>query len=167
MKKQLLLKKFEYVIPASALSLAVVNRKYIPPAHLPLMKVIIDFENGQLKLEGDWQFMMTANKHNDANCLSFHRERVKIETSIYSKLVLDLDDPYSDGLVLPLEGSINDRSFASPCTGLLVIDNAGDSNRLISDQWAISFYLYDIQFDNSEIKFRLPLYQTMVDGKNN
>lgn len=167
MEKQLLLRKFEYVIPASALSLAAINRNYVTSTHLPLMKVIIDFENAHLKLEGDWQFMMAANKHNDANCLKFHRERVKIETAIYSKLILNLDDPYSDGLVLPLEGSINDRSLVSPCTGLLVIDNARGSNRLLSGQWAISFYLYDIQFDNSEIKFRLPLYQTMVDGRNN
>ena len=167
MKKQLLLKKFEYTIPASAFALAVVNRKYIAPAHLPLMKVMIDFENGQLKLEGDWQFIMAANKHNDANCPGFHRERVKIETAFYSGLTLNLNDPYSDGLVLPLEGSITDRSFVNLCTGLLVIDNVRGSNGLISDQWAISFYLYDTQFDTGEIKFKLPLYQTMVDGSNN
>lgn len=167
MKQPVLLKQFEYTIPASALALAVVNKNHIVAEHLPLMKVTIDFENGVLKLQGDWQFMMAANKHNEASCSRYHRERVNIEASVYPELIINLSDPSSDGLVLPVEGSIKDGNFLSSCSGLIVIDNVRGFNELISSQWSISFYLYDLQFDECEIKFKLPLYQTSCNENNN
>jgi len=157
MKQQILLKEFEYSIPASSMVLAHLKQDQIIAEHLPLMKVAVDFETGLLKLEGDWRFMMASNKHNKASWFACHRERVKIETAIYPALAINLDDPESDGLIFPLEGVIKDGNTLSSCSGLLVFDKTPGGNDLVNYQWEISFYLYDSQFDDCEIKFKLPV----------
>ncbi|MEP7374273.1 MAG: hypothetical protein ABI675_12835 [Chitinophagaceae bacterium] len=167
MKKSSLLKQFNYSIPSSALVLTGMKQNHIAAEHLPLMNVAIDFENGILKLEGDWPFMIASNKHNEASWFGHHRERVKIETTIYPAFAIDLNDPESDGLVFPLEGNIKDGNQPGSCSGLLVIDNVRRNNGLIGNHWNISFYLYDAQFDDCEIKFKLPLYQTLFNENNN
>ncbi|MBC7937462.1 MAG: hypothetical protein H7Y86_19115 [Rhizobacter sp.] len=156
MKKQILLKQFEYAIPVSALAITGIRAKHIA-GHLPLMKVNIDFENGSLAVEGDWQFMMAANQHNEASWFRHHRGRVKIETALYAACAVNLDDEESDGLFCPLQGSIKDGDCIGACSGLLIVDNVRTNNGLTGNQWNISFYIYDV-FDNYEIKFKLPVY---------
>ena len=163
MKKTQLLKQFEYSIPVNAIALAGSDKHHIAISHLPLMKVFIDFEKGELKLEGDWSFMIMANDHNQFTWSRYHRDRVKIETAIYPAFPINLGDHYSDGLVFVMEGSIKEGNTIGACSGLLVIDNNREENGLISNSWAISFYLYDLQADDSEIKFKLPIHQ--VSGK--
>jgi len=141
MKKSSVLKQFKYLIPSSALVLAGMKKNYIANGHFPLMKVAIDFGNGVLKLEGDWQFMMAKNRHNEANWFSHHRKRVKIEAAIYPAMTLDLDDPESDGLVFSLEGKIKDGNHLGSCSGLLAVDNVRGNSGLIGNNWRISFYL--------------------------
>ena len=167
MKKQNLLKHFSYSIPASALLFAGFKGDHIPPEHLPLMKVAIDFENGILRLEGDWRFMMASNRHNEASWFTYHRERVKIETALYPAFAINLDDPGSDGLLFLLEGSIKENSSRSGCSGLLVTDKSrgSRSNGAFSDQWNISLYLYHTQIDNCEIKFKLPFYAGRINSR--
>jgi len=80
---------------------------------------------------------------------------------IYPACAINLNDTESEGLVFPLEGRINDGHFSSSCTGLLVVD------RIIGGQWTISIYLYDARFDDCEIKFKFPLYQTFINEKTN
>lgn len=165
MKKPILLKQFRYSIPPSVIALAGIKKNHIVAEHLPLMKVAVDFENGNLKLEGDWHFMMASNKYNEAGWSDYHRGRVQIETAIYASLAIDLNDPENEGLAFSLEGTIKDGNCLGSCSGLLVLDNARGLNGLISDQWNISFYLYDLQFNDCEIKFKLPVY-TATDNKN-
>jgi hypothetical protein len=105
MKQQKLLKRFEYSIPPSAIVSADVKKDHIAAEHLPLMKVAIDFENGNLKLEGYWHFLTASNVDNEANTFTYHRDRVQIETDIYPSLVVNLNDVKSDGLLFPLEGN--------------------------------------------------------------
>ncbi|MFM9911175.1 MAG: hypothetical protein ACKVOW_17680 [Chitinophagaceae bacterium] len=167
MKQALLLKQFNYTIPASALALALVNKNHVVAEILPLMNVNIDFENGVLNLEGDWQFMIACNKHNEKNWLKYHRERVAIQVAIYADVEINLNNSYMDGLVLALEGSIKDGNCLSSCSGMLVIDNERGNNGLLSKEWFISFYLYDLQFEDCEIKFKLPLYQTTINETSN
>lgn len=158
MKKQLLLKQFEYSIPYSALVAAGVKSNHFFAEHLPLMKVTVDFENGKLKLDGDWRFMLAANKHNEASRFGCDRDRVKIETAIYPACVINLNDPYSNGLMFPLEGNINDGNSLSTASGLLILDNVTAGNGLMSNQWNTSFYIYDAAYNDCEIKFQLPVY---------
>lgn len=167
MKQLLHLKQFDYSITVSSMALAKVKDTHRVAEHLSLMKVNIDFENGILKLEGDWNFMMASNTHNESSWLTCYRERVKIETTIYSDTKINLHDPYCDGLVFPLEGSIKDSKCLGSCAGLLVIDNIRGSNGLIGNQWNISFYLYDAQFADYEIKFKLPVYKMEINADLN
>jgi hypothetical protein len=164
MKKQILLKKFEYSIPLSALVKAGLRKNHFVAERHPLMKVTIDFENGNLTLQGDWQFMMAYNKHSEKSWYSYHKERVKIETAIYPASVINLSDPNSDGLMFPLEGKIKDGNYLSACSGLLIVDNIRGIKGFASDRWNISCYIYDLQFDNCEIKFKLPVYTRIINS---
>lgn len=164
MTKQTLLKRFSYSVPAPEFPFTGLKRNHVTNEHLPLMKVAIDFENGILRLEGDWQFMMASNKHNEASLFTHHRKRVKIETSVCPALAINLNDQYNDGLLFVLNGSIKESTCLSACSGLLLIDKVYGSNDSISNQWNISFYLYDVQFDNCEIKFKLPVYARRVNS---
>ena len=164
MGKQILLKQFEYAIPASALALAGIKGKHIVAEHLALMKVNIDFENGTLALEGDWQFLMASNKHNEASWFRHRRERVKIETSLYPAFAINLNDEESDGLMCPLQGSIKDGNCIAECSGLLIVDNVRTHSGFLSNQWNISFYIYDMLFDKCEIRFTLPVF--FIQGIN-
>jgi len=165
MKEQLLLKQFEYAIPAWPLAKAG-NEKHFVAEHLPLMEVNIDFENGNLALKGDWQFMMAANKHNEASQFWHHKQRVKIETSLYPARPINLNDEESDGLMCLLQGNIKDGNSICPCSGLLIVDYVRTDSGLARNQWDISFYIYDFLFDNCEIKFKLPVYNTGIHSKS-
>lgn len=167
MKRPILLKQFRYSIPPSVFALTRVKKSHFVAEHIPLMKVVIDFENGDLKMQGDWHFMMTSNKHNEATWFDYHKERVQIEAAIYASVAINLNDPENDGLVFPLEGRIRDGKYVGSCSGLLVLDNARGWNGLISDQWNISIYLYDLQFNDCEIKFKLPVYTTTGNKNSN
>jgi hypothetical protein len=156
MKKQILLKQFEYSIPPSVNALTGIKRK-VAGEHLSLMEIAIDFENGRLNLEGDWQFMMASNKQHEASWFSYHRERVKIETTIYPASAINLNDPCTDGLMFPLEGNIKDGMYLSACSGVLIVDNVRGNDDPISNQWNISCYIYDNQIDDCEINFNLPV----------
>jgi len=106
MKEPMFLKRFGYTIPSSVVALMAIKKNHMVAEHLPLMKVVIDFENGNLKLEGDWLFLMASNKYNEVRCSYHHRERVQIEATIYASAPINLDDTENNALVFPLEGTI-------------------------------------------------------------
>ena len=92
MKKQFLLREFRYSIPSAALVVSATKDNHVVAEHLPLMSVCFDFEKGEIKLEGDWQFMMATNKHNEANWFTCHRNRVKITADISGVSPINLCD---------------------------------------------------------------------------
>jgi hypothetical protein len=159
MKKPTLLTQFEYAILPSAIAVTESKKNNFVAEQLPLMKVVIDFEHGHLKLEGDWHFMMSTNKNNDANGFECHLERVQIETDIYASSAIDLNHRANDGLAFPLHGSIKDGNSLSSCSGLLAFDK-DRRIALTNDLWNISLYLYDVHFFEWEIKFTLPILGT-------
>jgi hypothetical protein len=167
MKKEVVLRKFEYSIPLSTMALEDIHESHVLSQHLPLMKVGIDFETGSLKLEGNWRFMLASNDQNDVIWFNYHKERVEIVSKVYSSLPINLNDVGNDGLVFPLEGKIKDGNCLISCTGLLVFDSVADSNRLTHDQWVISFYLYIFDSDDCEIRFKLPVYINALDERYN
>jgi hypothetical protein len=167
MAKPTLLKRLEYAIPASAEALAEIRPGRVVTERAPVMKVNIDFEKSSLKLEGDWQLIIASNNYHEKTWLSYHKERVKIRTSIYPGTVINLEDPKYDGLVFVLEGNIKDGKITGSCSGLLVVENSRVDNGPLSDHWNIIFYLYDLQFDEWEIKFKLPVYINKSNESNN
>lgn len=167
MDKPIFLKRLEYAIPATADALAEISPGRVVTEQAPLMKVNIDFEKSILKLEGDWQLIIASNNYHEKSWLSYHRERVKIKTSIYPGAVINLNDPKFDGLVFVLEGSIKDGKVKGSCSGILVVENTRANNGSLSDHWNVIFYLYDLQFDEWEIKFKLPVYINKLNESNN
>lgn len=163
MKKQSLLKQFYYSIPASVLVTADSKLSHAFSEQLPLMAVSFDFENGKMKLEGEWDFMMASNRHNEANWFTAKRNRVKIIMDIVPAAVINISNDETDGMVLPIEGYINDGESIGGCSGLIVIDNVKQNKEHLSNLWDISFYVYDLQYEFCEIKFKLPLNINSLD----
>lgn len=167
MKKQFILKEFKYSIPSGTPVICATKDNYVVAGHLPLMRVFFDFENGKMKLEGDWQYMMAANKHNETNWFTCHSNRVKITADILKPAPVNLNDKETDGMVLPLDGLIDDGESIGGCSGLIIIDNVKGKKGRFSNQWDISFYMYDLQFEFCEIKFRIPVYMHAVKELEN
>lgn len=167
MKKQSVLKYFEYRIQPPAMTLAETSGKHVAIQHMPLMKVAFDFEKGKMKLEGDWHFMINANKHNETNWFTGNRERVRIDASILPVFPINFDDPATDGLMLPLEGKINDGESIGDCSGLIVLDAKQDNKKSGVSEYRLSFYVYDLQYEYCEINFKLPVFNNLAESEIN
>lgn len=162
MQTKNLLHVFEYaVIPSVSLVSLAKTAKHPVAEHLPLMQVRIDFEDGKLILKGDWHFLMASNRQADPSWFSFHSGRVTIEADIYPTGVIDLDDHNNDGSVFPVQGIVKDGNNFNSCSGLLLLD------KIENHEWSISFFLYDYEVDNCEIKFKLSVYTTSRNANSN
>ncbi len=156
MKKPVPLKLYLYSIPASSGVVSATTKKITKTAaeHAPLLKVAFDFEHGHLRLEGDWQYLVTSSKHSKASWLNYHRERVYINAALYPAYPINLNDDATDGLVFTLQGNIEDGGHTAPCSGLLSIERIWEN---YGPRWTISCSLYDLAFVNCEIKINLPI----------
>jgi hypothetical protein len=158
-----------YAIPASSIAIPAmpkkVNKSY--SEQQPLMKVALDFENGKLKMEGDWQYMMAAHKTNDDAWVNYNEERILVDAAIFPSFVINLSDEESDGLVFAVEGCIKDGAINSYCTGLLIVESIPNRTGFNEQQWNITFHLYDLQIKNCEVIFKLPIYTPTFTNCNN
>jgi hypothetical protein len=157
MTTQTILKQLDYTIPVSSMALSLLPTNQTYAWHLPLMKLNVDFEQGTLFMEGDWSYLVLSNRNNDAKNHYKGRGRVQIESYIYSSQPINLKDVGSDGLMLPIEGVIKDGLSTGSCSGMLIIDNDRTRHGMISNNWSIHVYLYDPQFNDTEIKCKLSL----------
>jgi len=161
------LEEYQCTIPASTLVHATMKKNHADTEQTCLIKVSMNFTEGKFTLVGDWQHLISANKHNELVCSCYHRKKVKIETDIYPSLVIDLEDVDNDGLLFSLQGSVTDEDRIGSCSGLLVLDNVRDSKGDIGNQWNVSFYLYDHCFENCEITFKLPVFADRKSSEAN
>jgi hypothetical protein len=152
------LRQFHYSVSSAALAVSEENHVDQPTDQRPLLNVVIDFEKGELLLEGFYAFIMGFNPQYQLNRYRPKAERLNIRASMHPARSLDLLDPLSNGTVCKLKGIINDEHCRSLCSGLLVIDTIGEKVGLYQEQWNIKLFLYDIQFDNCELQFKLPLF---------
>ncbi|HMF72070.1 MAG TPA: hypothetical protein VK616_11370 [Flavitalea sp.] len=168
MQTQNIISSFEYTAVPSVTMASFVKTARRPVAgHLPLMLVKINFKDGKLILEGDWHFLVASNKHTNPYWFSLHSGRVGVVADIYPAGVIDLDDYNNDGLVFQMEGIIKDGSSLNSCSGLIVLDKIRTSTGISTHKWDISFYLYDYEVNNCEIKLKLPVYTTNDNRNNN
>lgn len=168
MNTDILLQRFEFAImPAASLVSLYENENYPVADHLPLMRVDIDFAKGRFLLDGDWQFMVSANVRSRSEWFSYHEGRVTVDLSLFYSSVIDLSDRFSDGLVIVAEGLIKDGSSINACSGMVILDKSTHPQKSGYHGWDITFYLYDYQEDKCEIKFKLPLYLNNVIQINN
>ncbi|MFT3937020.1 MAG: hypothetical protein QM726_25565 [Chitinophagaceae bacterium] len=156
MQTPVLFKTFNYsIVPATADTQSAEEKAVT--LQQALVDVNIDFEHEDFKLEGDWQYMMAANKHAEENWFNCHN-RVSIKASIYPGTTIDLTDDKNDGLVFLIEGTIKDNENTDSCSGLLVMDKIVNDNETTLNKWNLSFYLYDSAHDDCEIAFKFPVY---------
>ena len=165
MANQVPLKYMAWSITPSVLAMAGANRiqGHRFATHLPLVDIKLDFENGNFFLEGDWHFMMAANRHVERSWFACHSERVKIETSIFPSTVINLSDRSNDGSGFSLEGTLKDGNSMSKCFGLLVLEFTEPVNGLPGNEWNLTFYLYDAMNSECEIRMKLPIYADTVN----
>jgi hypothetical protein len=121
----------------------------------PSLELTIDFHTGNLQLESDWQFINAMNIYHASNSLPDKMEKVKFDLAVCLT-------QSEDGLVLPLEGGVEDENFSGPCSGLLSIDKIKGSNNLM-----LSIYLCDTRFYACEIKLELPIHEPAFEVCNN
>lgn len=158
-----ILSYYEYIIPST--SVQTMEAKWDPDS-APLIKLTADFANGRLLCDADWLFMKNAGDSSFNK--RFNRNgRFFMENFIYPALPADLTKPDADGLLFTLEDSNADEFNPESCTGFLVIDNAGNMNECANHNWNLSFYLYDVLFKGSEIKFKIPVYINSYYERNN
>lgn len=165
MNQPQILRKFEYSIPLSSYSLTGYKSKgsKVYHDHFSLLNLVIDFEEGEMLLEGDWQYMLYANPHRTVSTTASHRGNVVIKAAISADMPLSLSDADTGGFVFPVEGNIKDEFGISACTGMLVFENTSIGQGLQLNRSYISIYLYDWQHEGSEIMFRLPVYVASGD----
>jgi hypothetical protein len=152
------LRQFHYSVSSSALAVSDENYLEQRADYRPLLNVAIDFEKGDISLDGCYAFIMAFNQQDQLNRRRPKAERLKLKVSLQPASALDLDDPLINGTVCTLKGIISDEHCRSLCSGLLVIDTIGEKVGLYKEQWNIRLFLYDIQFDNCELQFKLPLF---------
>jgi len=159
MKNQLLLQKYEYIIPAScgvfARSLNITHKHV--DGRLLFAKMVIDFVNGTLKLETEHQFTTGSGKKNKTSRGFSKNERIVFEGAVYPSIGIDLNDSNNDGLVFPVEAVSNKKDQFDYCIGMLAIDNLQSISGQAS-HWTISLYLYSVRRNDTEIKIKLPVY---------
>ena len=165
MKDKLRLNNFEYsIVPSAMIPETPVTDDAAFVQQLPLLNVRVDFKKGIFNIEGDWKYMVAANRHAERNWYSFHKGRVKVEALLRRGLVINIDDQTTDGMVFPFKGKITDGNSTGSCSGLLVINN-DEKDR--NGHSSIVLYLYHYQVDSCEIIFKLPVYAQGINADLN
>ena len=160
MKQTIDLKQFEYSVLPSPIKLTDTNKIHKVSDRLPLMRVLIDFENGKLKLDGDWGFMISSNEYNETGAPDYNSERMQIETEIYGSSEVDLDQMESDSLTFFLDGNIKEGNSLICCSGLLTVEIDSTMNGVFSNQWNVVLSIHDLDFQGFEVNFKLPIFFT-------
>lgn len=169
MKDPILLTRYEYAMLSSSISTSSLNflEKDQYGARVPLVSIKIDFEHGNFYLEGSRQFMMFSKKARQQKELVGHKERVRVESSLFPGAVIDLADPKNDGLFFTMEGSILYGGMMKTCTGLMLLENILDRQDRHTMNWSVAFNLHVLTQKEFEIKFKLPVYAGMdKEGAN-
>ena len=166
MNSDIILEQYEFVLMSpEAMVSAADKTKYTAEKQSPLLRVNIDFQKGKFFLDGDWNFLMAANRYALPHWHAHHKGRVNIDVSLFPSTSINLSDPYANGIILPGEGNIQDGKGLTACSGMVILDKVNIPQNRRSYAWIITFYLYDYQIEECEIKYRLPVY--LSDTSNN
>jgi hypothetical protein len=157
MNQQSLLKQFEYSIPLTSASFADPLQTNGNVKHSSLFKLKIDFAAGILNFEGYRKYITVTNFHKRSYLINSNNGRLKIEAVIFPSTTINLNDPEADGMIFPMKGHVENANCLVPCSGFLLIEKTRAPHRYLRDLWNISCYIYDTQFTDFEITFKLPL----------
>lgn len=146
-------RRLEYSIPETA------------AANSNMTNVNIDFEKGNLSLEGDSQLMVTETRRSWSGRSPFRKGRIKINATILPGFNAHLSDKANDEFVFSLEGILEDGKSINTCSGLLVLINMADSHG--AEKWRLAVYLYDEFNGNREIKLMLTMHYVTENAELN
>jgi|HubBroStandDraft_2_1064218.scaffolds.fasta_scaffold1265210_1 hypothetical protein len=106
----------------------------------------IDFEKGNLAIQG---------------------EGIKVKTSIYPGVSVDLSEKTNDELIFSLQGILEDGKIINTCSGLLVVYRTTQVRVRGVRDWRVAVYLYDDYDNEREIKLNLTMWHLAGDPKLN
>src|ERR1700754_3464478 len=146
MKNSIPLKRLEYCIPDTAAE------------NYSMTNVNIDFEKGNLSLEGDSQLMGVETRKQRLVRSATKKGRIKVNATIFPGVNAHLSDIASGELVFSLEGILEDGKSVNSCSGLLVLNNTAGTQGHGVEKWRLAVYLYDDYNEKREIKLMLTMH---------
>jgi hypothetical protein len=161
MKKMLPLRSIDYNVPLAARSTRHVaaDGEFGQEQPSGLLNVKIDFQSGQLRLEGNWNFIMSSNRYAEKHWFNLHGERVKFNGTVFPGHAVELSDAKT-GAAFAVEGFLSDadEEATTEYTGLLLLDPAKTNNTPGTVCWNLNLYLYNSDADDCEIKLSWSFY---------
>ena len=148
-------KRLEYCIPE------------MTTAKANMTNVNIDFEKGNLFLEGDSQLVLYETRRSRLARSAFRKGRIKVNATIFPGVKAHLSDVAGSELVFSLEGLLEDGKTINTCSGLLVLNNPGTRKGIGPEKWHLSVYLYDNYNDKREIKLKLTMHYVTKNAELN
>lgn len=133
--------------------------------HLPLLEMLIDFENGLFRLKGCRSYINSSVKPNGIGSLNGYADWVVIDAQLDRAGHVQMNNLSSAGLVMALEGNITKNGLTSCCTGVMLLTKPHSNKKTQRNDWRIAGYLYDVWLGESEIKFSLPLFTNESEEK--
>jgi len=153
MKEMIPLRTIEYNVPTKPLTGEPIKRSN--PAHL--LNIQVDFQTGQLQMDGNWKFIVGSNQRAERHWFGFHRERVKLIATVYPGQAVDLAYAKT-GAAFAIEGKLSDADGEVEYCGLLLMDPPKANSKRDTGCWNITLYLYNSESDDCEIKLKWPFY---------
>jgi hypothetical protein len=155
MKQHILLKRFEYCMPAPGAAVDGIK------------KVSIDFEKRELSLTGDIRLVPDRPRKLWRARSTPSRERIEVKATIYPGFTGSLTGFSEDEVIFSLEGTMRDSKRINSCSGLLVLENLTSGHGPEGREWQATLYLYDDKSDGREIKLRWTMYRPLANPELN
>ncbi|NCU03050.1 MAG: hypothetical protein GXC73_03605 [Chitinophagaceae bacterium] len=157
---------YECTVPAAASETAGWKKAGILfQEHLPLLEVMIDFENGILRMKGCRSYINGSAKPDSMDGLTGYADWVVIDARMDRACPVQMNELSPAGLVMAVEGSIVTDGITGSCTGVILFSKRSTKGDDARNEWRITGYLYDVWLETSEIKFSLPVFTTENEGK--
>jgi hypothetical protein len=159
MKQQIPIRRFEYCTPEGGIT---TGARAVPDSRLfdidfRLMTMDIDFERRTLSLEGISRPVNDRRKKRRARS-GPDGEFIKVFATICPGPGASLSGTDEDGLILSLDGVLEDSKTISSCNGLLTLQCAAEKPGWNGGEWRLTVYVYDDYNDQREINLNLTMW---------
>lgn len=159
MKQQIPIKRFEYCTAerGTASGTRVVPDSRPVDTDFRLMTIDIDFEGRTLCLEGISKTESGQRRPRWARSGS-NGEFIKVFATICPGPGSPLSGTTDDGLVLSLDGILEEGKKVSSCNGLLMLHCSAEKRGWLGGEWCLAVYLYDDYHNRREICLNLSMW---------
>lgn len=159
MKQQIPIRRFEYCTPEGGIT---TGARAVPDSRsfnidFRLMTMDIDFERRTLSIEGISRTGNGERKNRRAQS-GADGEFIKVSATICPGAGFPLSGTDEDGLVLSLDGVLEDSKTISSCNGLLTLHCAAEKQGWNGGEWRLAVYVSDDYNDQREINLNLTMW---------